>query len=339
MAEPLSLREAFGRALVAAGARRDDFVVLDADVAGGTCTAHFKRAFPERFYDFGIAEQNMMAAAAGMAATGVIPVVATFAVFATMRALEQLRTFVAYPRFDVKVAGSHCGLDAGPDGATAQAIEDLAITRAIPNLAVVVPADPVEMAAAVDAILAYEGPVYLRTGRSPLPVLFGADHRLVLGRAQVLEEGTDVTIVAAGTMVHRALDAAATLRREGVRARVVNCPSLKPLDVECLVESASRTGAVVTAEDHSVVGGLGGAVAEALATRCPVPMAMVGVRDRFGASGDPEALAVHYGLAAADVAAAARELARAKDARRRRPAWAAAFRALAAPGSVPGGLA
>lgn len=316
MAELVSLREAFGRALVDVGRRRDDFVVLDADVAGGTCTAHFKRAFPGRFYDFGIAEQNMMAAAAGIAATGVVPFVTTFAVFATMRALEQLRTFVAYPQFDVKVAGSHCGVDAGPDGATAQALEDLAITRAVPNLTVVVPADAVEMAAAVDAVLAHRGPVYLRTGRSPLPVLFGVDHRFVVGKAQVLEEGDDVTLVACGTMLHRALAAATALRHEGIRARVVNCPTVKPLDVECLVASALRTGAVVTAEDHSVVGGLGGAVAEALGEHCPVPMARVGVRDAFGASGDPLVLAQHFGLAADDVAEAARRLVRAKEKRR-----------------------
>jgi transketolase len=316
MADLLSLREAFGRALVQAGGQRDDFLVLDADVAGGTGTHHFKHAFPARFLDFGIAEQNMMAAAAGIAATGLVPVVTTFAVFASMRALEQLRTFVAYPRLPVKVAGSHCGLDVGPDGATAQALEDLAITRAIPNLAVVVPADPVEMAAAVDAILDHPGPVYLRTGRSPVPTLFGAGHRFALGRAQVLEDGDDVTLVAAGTMVHRTLAAAAALRREGIRARVVNCPTLKPLDAGCLVESAARTGAIVTAEDHSVIGGLGGAVAEALAIRSPVPMAMVGVRDRFGASGDPEALARPFGVTADDVVAAARRLVRAKDARR-----------------------
>jgi transketolase len=316
MAETQSLREAFGRALAGLGARRRDFVVLDADVAGGTCTNHFKRDFPERFHDFGIAEQHMMAAAAGLATTGVIPVVTTFAVFATMRALEQLRTFVAYPRFNVKVAGSHCGVDAGPDGATAQALEDLAITRAIPNLAVVVPADPLEMEQALAAVLDHDGPVYMRTGRSPVPRLFDSGHRFALGRAQVLEEGDDVTIVAAGIMVHRALAAAAALRREGIRARVLNCPTLKPLDVERLVESAERTGAIVTAEDHSVVGGLGGAVAEALGERCPTPLALVGVRDRFGASGDPEALARHFGLTAEDVAAAARRLVRAKEARR-----------------------
>ncbi len=314
--EPQSLREAFGRALATIGAVQRDFVVLDADVAGGTSTSHFRAAFPERFYDFGIAEQNMMAAASGMAAVGLRPFVTTFAVFATMRALEQLRTFVAYPRFPVTVAGSHCGLDVGPDGATAQALEDLAITRAIPNLTVVAPADPTEMAMAVQAILAHDGPVYLRTGRSPVPVLFGADHAFELGRGQVLEDGDDVTIVATGVMVHRALAAAATLRREGVRARVVNMPTIKPLDVPLLVESASRTGAIVTAEDHSIIGGLGGAVAEALAVHHPTPVAMVGVRDRFGASGEPAALATHFGIGTLDVAAAARDLVHAKGARR-----------------------
>ncbi len=317
MPEPISLREAFGLALTDLARRRDDFVVLDADVAGGTGTYHFKQAFPDRFYDFGIAEQNMMAAAAGIAATGMKVVATTFAVFATLRACEQLRTFVAYPRFDVKVAGSHCGLDVGPDGATAQALEDLAVTRAIPNLTVVAPGDPVEMAQAVAAILDHPGPVYLRTGRSPLPVLFdAASHRFTLGRGQVLEDGDDVTLVACGTMLHRAVAAATALRREGIRARVVNLPTLKPLDEDILVESAARTGAIVTCEDHSIIGGLGSAVAETLGRRRPTPMAMVGVQDRFGASGDPTALARRFGIDVADVAAAARDLARTKEARR-----------------------
>ena len=311
----ISLREAFGLALVDLARVRDDFVVLDGDVAGGTGTYHFKAAFPDRFYDFGIAEQNMMAAAAGIATTGLIPVVTTFAVFATMRSLEQLRTFVAYPRLNVKVAGSHCGLDVGPDGATAQALEDLAITRAVPNLTVVSPGDPIEMRLAVGAILDHDGPVYLRTGRSPVPTVFPADHRFTIGRAQVLEDGDAVSIVASGVMVHRALAAAAMLRREGLRARVVSCPTLKPLDVDLLVASAERTGAIVTAEDHSVIGGLGGAVAEALSEHCPVPILRVGVRDRFGASGSPDALAKHYRIEADDIATAARRLIRAKEAR------------------------
>jgi transketolase len=311
----ISLREAFGLALVELGRERDDFVVLDGDVAGGTGTYHFKAAFPDRFYDFGIAEQNMMAAAAGIATTGLIPIVTTFAVFATMRSLEQLRTFVAYPRLNVKVAGSHCGLDVGPDGATAQALEDLAITRAVPNLTVISPGDPLEMRLALRAILDYDGPVYLRTGRSPVPTVFPADHRFTIGRAQVLEDGDAVSIVASGVMVHRALAAAAALRREGLRARVVSCPTLKPLDVDLLVASAERTGAIVTAEDHNVIGGLGGAVAEALSEHCPVPILRVGVRDRFGASGSPEALAKHYRIEADDIAAAARRLIRAKEAR------------------------
>jgi transketolase len=317
MREPISLREAFGRALTDVAKRRDDFVVLDADVAGGTGTYHFREAFPDRFWDFGIAEQNMMAAAGGIAATGLKVVATTFAVFATLRACEQLRTFVAYPRLDVKVAGSHCGLDVGPDGATAQALEDLAVTRAIPNLTVLVPGDPVEMAQAVEAMLDHPGPVYLRTGRSPVPVLFDeASHQFAIGRGQVLEEGDDVTLVACGTMLHRAVQAATALRREGIRARVVNLPTLKPLDEELLVESAARTGAIVTCEDQSVIGGLGSAVAETLGRRRPTPLAMVGVQDRFGASGDPTALAQRFGIDAAAVAAAARELARTKEARR-----------------------
>jgi len=311
----ISLREAFGLALVELGRERSDFVVLDGDVAGGTGTYHFKHAFPDRFYDFGIAEQNMMAAAAGIATTGLIPIVTTFAVFATMRAIEQLRTFVAYPRLNVKVAGSHCGLDVGPDGATAQALEDLAMTRAVPNLTVVSPGDPIEMRLAVRAILDHDGPVYLRTGRSPVPTVFGENHRFTIGRAQVLEDGDAVSIVASGVMVHRALAAAAMLRREGLRARVVSCPTLKPLDVDLLVASAERTGAIVTAEDHNVIGGLGGAVAEALGEHCPVPILRVGVRDRFGASGSPEALAEHYKIDADAIAAAARRLVRAKEAR------------------------
>lgn len=317
MPEMQSLREAFGRALVTLGEQRRDFVVLDADVAGGTGTNHFKAAFPDRFYDFGIAEQNMMAAASGMAATGIIPVVTTFAVFATLRAHEQLRTFVAYPRANVKVAGSHCGLDVGPDGATAQAIEDLAVARATPNLTVVVPADAVEMTAAVAAMLDHDGPVYLRTGRSPAPVLFSRHHGFALGRGQVLEDGDDVTLVACGVMVARALAAATMLRREGVRARVVNLPTLKPLDAELLLGCAEQTGGLVTAEDHSIIGGLGSAVAELLSTRRPTPLAMVGVRDRFGASGEPDELAKHFGLCAEDIAEAARGLVRGKREARR----------------------
>jgi transketolase len=316
MAEAVSLREAFGQSLVALGRRRQDFVVLDADVAGGTCTKYFKEAFPARFYDFGIAEQNMMAAAAGFASVGVTPVVTTFSVFASLRALEQLRTFIAYPNFGVKVVGSHCGIDAGPDGATAQAIEDLAVCRAIPNLAVVVPADPIEMDQAVTAILDYPGPVYMRSGRSPVPVLFDGAHDFALGRGEIVHAGTDLTIIATGIMVHRALAAAITLAAWGRDTRVGNLATLKPLDDELVLRCARETGALVTAEDHSVIGGLGGAVAELTSRHLPVPLEIVGVPDCFGESGEPELLATEFGLGAPSLVAAALRVAARKGSQR-----------------------
>jgi len=306
-----SLREAFGRALVELGAARDDFVVFDADVAGGTGTHHFRKAWPGRFYQFGIAEQNMMAAAGGFATVGVIPVVTTFAVFA-LRALEQARLAIAYPRRNVKIVASHPGLDVGPDGASAQALEDLAAFAAIPGMAVVSPADPVEVAQAAAAILDHDGPVYMRTGRSTARRVLGPDDRFVLGRGMVLRDGGDVTLAACGVEVARALDAAEQLARDGVDARVVNLSTLKPLDRDLMARCAEETGCFVTAEDHNVHGGLGSAVASALATMHPCPVEMVGVRDRFGESGEPDDLAEHLGLSARFIAAAAREAVRRK---------------------------
>jgi transketolase len=300
-----SLREAFGRALVEAGARDSRIVVLDADIAGGTGAHHFRKAFPHRFFQFGIAEQNMMAAAAGMAAVGLVPVVTTFAVFC-LRAIEQARLSIAYSRRNVKIVGSHPGLDVGPDGGSAQALEDLAAFRAIPGMAVVSPADPVEAAAATHAILAYDGPVYMRTGRSPARRVFDEGHRLVLGRGQILRPGRDVTLVACGVETARALDAADELAEETIEAQVVNLPTLKPIDGALLAQCASETGCIVTAEDHNIQGGLGGAVAESLARSYPVPIEFVGVADRFGESGDPLALAERFRLTGPWIAAAAR---------------------------------
>jgi transketolase len=300
-----TLREAFGRALTDAAARYPTLVVLDADVAGGTGTHHFRRACPERFIQFGIAEQNMVGAAAGLALAGLLPVATTFAVFA-LRAIEQVRQSIAYPRLNVKIAASHPGLDAGPDGASAQAVEDLAAFRAIPGMVVVSPADAVEMAKAVPAILDYAGPVYLRTGRSPARRLFDDRYEFEVGRGRVIRDGRDVTIVACGVEVARALDAAELLGRERIDARVINMSTIKPLDTSLVATAARETGAIVTAEDHNVHGGLGGAVAEALAASVPAPIEFVGVRDWFGESGDPEALADKYGLSAAAIADAAR---------------------------------
>ena len=300
-----SLREAFGKALEELAPRFPSVVVLDADVAGGTGAHHFRRAFPERFLQFGIAEQNMVAAAAGLASTGLIPVVTTFAVF-HLRALEQARLSVAYARRNVKLVASHPGLDTGPDGASAQALEDLAAFRAIPGMVVVSPADALEVEQATEAILRYDGPVYMRTGRSPARRVLPPTHRFALGKGAVLRDGGDVTLVACGVEVARSLDAAELLAGEGIAARVVDMATLKPIDEELLERCAAETGCVVTAEDHNVVGGLGGAVAEALARCRPCPVEMVGVRDSFGESGEPEELSERYGLTGPHIAAAAR---------------------------------
>ncbi len=300
-----TLREAFGRSLVKLAQAGEAFVVFDADVAGGTGTHHVRSQLPERFFQFGIAEQNMMAAAGGFAATGVPVFVTTFAVFC-LRALEQARLSVAYPRRNVKIVASHPGLDVGPDGASAQALEDLAAFRAIPDMVVVSPADAFETEQATAAILAYDGPVYMRTGRSPAPNILPPDYRFELGRGRVLRQGGDVTLVACGVEVARALEAAQQLQAEGVSARVVNMSTIKPLDSALLQRCAEETGAIVTAEDHNVLGGLGGAVAEALGQLAPCPLELVGVKDCFGESGEPQELARKYGLDAPAIAAAAR---------------------------------
>ena len=300
-----SLREAFGKSLVRLADQYPDFVVFDADVAGGTGTHHFRKSHPERFFQFGIAEQNMMAAAGGFASIGVVPFVTTFAVFA-LRAYEQARLSVAYARRNVKIVASHPGLDVGPDGASAQALEDLAAFRAIPGMVVVSPADPLETEQATEAILNYVGPVYMRTGRSPTRRILSSDYQFELGKGRVLRDGADVTLVACGVEVARALDAAEILEQEGIHARVVNMATIKPIDADLLAQCAVDTGCMVTAEDHNIHGGLGGAVAESLAQTRPVPIEFVGVRDTFGESGEPEELAEKYGLTGPHIAAAAR---------------------------------
>ena len=302
-----SLREAFGKALSAVGDEFPNLVVLDADIAGGTGVHHFRKSHPRRLLQFGIAEQNMMAAAGGLAATGLIPVVTTFAVFC-LRAIEQARLSLCYARRNAKIVASHPGLDVGPDGDSAQALEDLAAFRAIPGMTVISPADPTEMTLATRAMLEYQGPVYMRSGRSPAPRLFGDDHKFEIGKGQILRDGDDVTIVACGVEVARALAAADILGRDGISARVVNMPTIKPIDTALLSICSLETGAIVTAEDHNIHGGLGGAVAEALAQTRPCPIEFVGVRDTFGASGEPEELAQHFGISAPFIADAARRV-------------------------------
>ena len=300
-----SLREAFGKALCALADDYPDFVVLDADIAGGTGTHHFRTANPARFYQCGIAEQNMMSMAGGLAAVGTPVFVTTFAVFC-LRALEQARLSLAYADRDVKIVASHPGLDVGPDGASAQCLEDLAAFRAIPGMTVISPADPNQMARATKAVLDHRGPVYMRSGRSSANRIPQLDKPFVIGKADHLRDGNAVTLVGCGKMTAVCLQAAELLHAEGIEARVLNMATLKPLDGAALDAAVRETGCLVTAEDHNIIGGLGGAVAEHLASSLPCPLERVGVVDTFGESGEPDELMVKYGLTPDKVAAAAR---------------------------------
>ncbi len=302
-----SLREAFGKALSALADEFPKVIVLDADIAGGTGVHHFRKSHPGRFIQFGIAEQNMMAAAGGLAAVGYVPVVTSFAVFC-LRAIEQARLSLCYARRNAKIVASHPGIDVGPDGGSAQALEDLAAFRAIPGMTVISPADPLEMAQATRAIFEFDGPVYMRTGRSAARRIFGDGHKFEIGKGQIIRDGTDVTLVACGVEVARALDAAESLAGQGISARVVNMATIKPIDAALLARCAQETGAIVTAEDHNIYGGLGGAVAEALAATRPCPVEFVGLKDVFGASGEPEELATTFGISARHIAEAARRV-------------------------------
>ncbi|MGB9885793.1 MAG: transketolase family protein [Moorellales bacterium] len=304
----MTTREAYGLALAELGAENPDIVVLDADLSKSTRTEIFAARYPERFFNMGIAEQNLMGTAAGLALAGKIPFASTFAVFATGRAFEQVRNSICHARLNVKIVASHAGITVGEDGASHQAIEDIALMRALPHMTVIVPADGVQTARAVRAVAAYEGPVYLRLGRMAVPQVYPEGYRFRWGKADVLRAGDDATIVACGLMVSIALEAAEALSREGIEVTVLNMAMVKPLDLETLVEAARRTGAVVTAEEHSIIGGLGSAVAEALAENWPVPTYRVGLRDVFGESGRPEELLDRYGLSAPHLVEAVRRV-------------------------------
>ena len=294
--DKVATREAYGRGLCDLGATHD-FAVLDADLAEATKTCYFAKAFPDRFFDCGIAEGNMVGVAAGLAAAGKTVFASSFAMFAAGRAFEQIRNSVAYPHLNVKIAATHAGITVGEDGATHQCLEDLALMRVLPGMTVISPADAVEAVAALEAVLETPGPCYLRFGRYAVPVLHDpATYRFEIGRGEVLRDGTDVTLVANGIMVFMALNATETLAAEGISARVINIHTIKPLDTELLCTAAAENGAVVTAEEHNIIGGLGSAVAEALAEKCPVPVVRVGVRDSFGRSGKVPALLSMYGL-------------------------------------------
>ena len=305
----VATRQSYGEALVELGAEHDDFVVFDADLAAATQTGKFKAAYPDRFFDAGIAEGNMMGLAAGVATTGRVAFASTFAMFAAGRAFEQVRNSIGYPHLNVKIGATHAGISVGEDGATHQCNEDIALMRTIPGMTVIVPSDDVEAKAAVRAAYEMDGPVYMRFGRLAVPVINDVPgYTFEVGRAKVLREGTDVTIVACGLMVQAALEAAEALAADGVSAEVINMHTVKPLDTETLVASAAKTGHVVTAEEHSVIGGLGSAVCDALAEQCPVPVRKVGVEDVFGESGPAVDLLAKYGLDAAGVERAVREL-------------------------------
>ncbi|MDK2820463.1 MAG: transketolase [Clostridia bacterium] len=296
----IATREAYGKALVELGRQNKDIVVLDADLSKSTKTALFAKEFPERFFNMGIAEQNLMCTAAGLALSGKIPFASTFAVFATGRAFEQIRNGIAYPQVNVKIAATHSGLTVGEDGASHQAIEDIALMRVLPNMTVVVPADAEETRQAVQAVADYHGPVYLRLGRPAVETVYENNYKFQIGKADQLRKGQDAAIIACGIMVNEALVAAEELASEGINVMVVNMSTIKPIDREAVL-AAAATGAIVTAEEHTIMGGLGSAVAEVLATEKPVPMAMVGIGDTFGESGKPAELMEKYGLTASNI--------------------------------------
>ena len=305
--EKIATREGYGKALVELG-EKYDFIVMDADLAAATKTGVFKKKFPERFFDCGIAEGNMMGVAAGIAATGKIPFVSSFAMFAAGRAYEQVRNIIGYPHLNVKIGATHAGITVGEDGATHQCNEDIALMRTIPGMTIINPADANEAKAAVEAAINFVGPVYLRFGRFAVPNMTAEmpDYKFELGKGMIYREGKDVTIAATGFMVHLALEAAEMLEKEGISAKVVNIHTIKPLDTELLTKCAQETGAIVTAEEHSVIGGFGAAVCEALCETCPVPVVRVGVNDSYGRSGKVPELLEIYGLTAQNIADSAK---------------------------------
>ena len=291
-------RDGYGRALVELGREHSDIVVLDADLAASTKTGMFKKEFPERHFDCGIAEENMVAAAAGMAAMGLVPFASSFAMFAAGRAYEQVRNSVGYPHLNVKIGATHGGISVGEDGASHQCCEDFALMRSIPGMVVLNPADEVEARKAVKAAYAYDGPVYLRFGRLAVPVIHGEDYDFAIGKGEQLTEGNDVAILATGMMVNEALMAAQTLRAEGIGARVINLCTIKPLDEEIVLKAARECGKIITCEEHSIVGGLGEAVCSLLSEVCPTPVRRIGVGDVFGYSGPAWDLLKAFGLSA-----------------------------------------
>ncbi len=295
----IATRDSYGNALKELAREHDNIVVMDADLAEATKTIVFKKEFPNRHFDCGIAEQNMISAAAGLSTTGVVPFVSSFAMFAAGRAFEQIRNSVAYPKNNVKICASHAGISVGEDGASHQCCEDIALMRTLPNMVVMCPADDVEARAAVKAAYEYEGPVYMRLGRLAVPVFNEEeDFEFEIGKGQVVHEGNDITIIANGLMVKEAMDAAKIMEEKGVGVRVINMCTIKPLDNELVLKAAKETGRIITAEEHSIIGGLGEAVSSLLSEQCPTPVKRVGVNDTFGHSGPAVDLLKQFGLSA-----------------------------------------
>ncbi|MCQ2455775.1 MAG: transketolase family protein [Clostridia bacterium] len=307
MADKIATREAYGKALAEFGAEYENLVVLDADLAAATKTGTFKKAFPDRFFDCGIAENNMIGVAVGLSLTGKIPFASSFAMFAAGRSFEQVRNSIGYPHCNVKIGATHAGITVGEDGATHQCCEDIALMRTIPGMTIINPADAVEARLAVKAAIEYNGPVYLRFGRMAVPVFNGDDYKFEIGKGVKLADGCDVSLIATGIEVEQALLARELLANEGISASVVNIHTIKPLDEELVISEAEKCGAIVTCEEHTVIGGLGAAVAECLSEKRPTPVKRVGVNDTFGRSGPAKELISYFGLDAASIAAKAKE--------------------------------
>ena len=304
----IATRDSYGKALAALGEAHPDLVVLDADLAGATKTATFQKAFPDRHFDCGIAEANMVCVAAGLSTTGLVPFASSFAMFAAGRAFEQVRNSVGYPHLNVKIGATHGGLSVGEDGASHQCCEDFALMRSIPGMVVMSPADDVEARAMVKAAYEYVGPVYMRFGRAAVPVIHEEDYQFEIGKGEVLKDGQDVAIIANGLMVAEALEAAETLKAEGIEAMVINMATIKPLDNELVLSAAKKCGKVITCEEHSIIGGLGEAVCGVLSEKCPTLVRRIGVNDEFGHSGPAAALLKQFGLSADHIVEVAKEL-------------------------------
>ena len=315
LAEPgenIYIREIYGKTLVELGKSHDDIVVLDADLTVSTKTSMFGKEFPDRFFTMGVSEQDMVATAAGFALAGKRPFASTFAVFATGRAWEHVRQSVAFPNLNVKIVATHAGVTVGEDGATHQALEDICLMRVLPNMRVIVPCDAVETEQVIRTMAESEGPAYVRLARAKFPTIFNDKYEFQLGKASILRNGSDVGIFAAGIMVSEALQAAKLLEDKGIDASVVNLATIKPVDVDTVVSVAQKTGAIVTAEEHNIIGGLGGAVSEVLSENCPTPLKRIGMMDRFGTSGNGMQLLEHFGLKAANIAESCEQLLKSK---------------------------